>query len=73
MYYQNHYICTSRARLIWMIRSEIALPRTFHIHHIDEDANNDAFDNLVALYCKDHEKIHRLRDGLINPLEEAPF
>ena len=35
-----------------------AIPKGYHIHHIDGNPLNNAIENLQCLSAKDHEKIH---------------
>ena len=59
LYYKGHFICTSRARIIWMLGHRREVPEDFEIHHKDEDAESDGFENLICIYGPDHKKLHR--------------
>jgi len=41
------------------------IPKGFHVHHIDEDKTNNRPDNLILLHWKDHDRVHRKKDLLI--------
>ena len=36
-----------------------AVPKGWHVHHVDKDPYNNAFDNLVLITAGDHNRIHR--------------
>lgn len=46
------------SNLVWMYFCG-EIPKSFEIHHIDENPLNNAFDNLLCLHYMDHrEKFH---------------
>ena len=59
------------AKLVYMAGARIVVPNGFEIHHLDFDRYNDEFENLVMLTIKDHLKIHRMFEGVVE--EEVPF
>ena len=58
------------SRVVWMVGNDRPLPEGgvgWEVHHRDENAINNAFDNLVLVWNNDHKKLHR------NEPEEIPF
>ena len=47
------------SHLIWMYHTRMPVPPGFEIHHIDENPENNNFNNLVAVHCLDHLKLHK--------------
>ena len=66
LYYKGTVLCTSRARIIWMVGHRRAIPEGFEIHHDNEDSEDDSFDNLICIYNLDHKKLHRNGNGKSN-------
>ena len=41
------------------------IPKDFVVHHIDENKDNNRHNNLILLHKKDHFRVHRKKDLLI--------
>lgn len=57
------------AHAVWMFATQSVVPAGFEIHHDDEDAENDRWDNLLCLHSKDHDKKH----GYSTAANATPF
>lgn len=44
--------------------------KSFHIHHIDGDGNNNDISNLMCLSAEDHFKLHELQGDIWAPTVE---
>lgn len=56
-YYLNSTIQKRLHRYVW--EHEVgAIPKGYHIHHIDGDKANNAIDNLAMITASGHERLH---------------
>jgi hypothetical protein len=46
------------------------IPKGFHVHHIDQDPENNNWDNLVLLHKSEHKRLHKMHKetGIEYPL-----
>lgn len=66
-YYYNRRPKNSLHRAVWTHHNG-TIPDGFHIHHIDEDTENNDITNLMCVSNSDHRKIHSPRES---PLEKT--
>ena len=48
-------------KLVWMWVTKAPIPRSFEVHHDDENPLNNAWVNLICLHELDHRKVHDKR------------
>lgn len=58
LYAEGCRACIALHRLVWMNGANSTVPPGWEIHHCDENADNNAFDNLLCLHPVDHKKVH---------------
>ena len=56
-YYLNSTVHQRLHRAVYE-RCNGAIPKGYHIHHVDHNRGNNEPDNLIAVTGKDHKRIH---------------
>ena len=55
------------SHLVWMVNTQMCIPKDFEIHHRDENPRHNIFTNLLCVHKLDHLKLHA------DEVDDIPF